>query len=141
MRRIASFLVIPSLILVCLGCAENKTRVAEGAVAGGGLGALAGGLMGGGRGAGIGAAIGATGGALIGSQIEKKPQGEAAAVANPQQLSVMQVVDLKKQGAPDDVIIDEIKRTNSKFSLSADTIDYLKKQGISNNVIDVMMGK
>jgi len=140
MKKIISFMVVPGLILTCcMGCAENKTRVAEGAVAGGALGALAGGLIGGGQGAGIGAGIGAAGGALIGSQIDKKPEGVQAASA--QQMSVMDVVKLKKDGAPDDVIIDEIKRTNSKFNLSSETIDYLQKQGVSNRVIDVMMGK
>jgi len=139
MKKIISYAVISGLILVCLGCAENKTRVAEGTVAGGALGALAGGLIGHGRGAGIGAAIGATGGALIGSQIEKQPRATQAASAG--QLSVMDVVKLAKEGAPDDVIIDEIKRSNSKFNLSAETIDYLRKQGVSNKVIDVMLGK
>jgi uncharacterized protein YcfJ len=103
------------------------------------LGAAAGGIIGHGQGAGIGAALGAAGGALIGSQIEKKPQGTQAASA--QQMSVMDVVKLKKDGAPDDVIIDEIKMTNSKFNLSAESIDYLQKQGVGNRVIDVMMGK
>lgn len=139
MRKFISLAVISGLIFVCLGCAENKTRVAEGAVAGGALGALAGGLIGHGTGAGIGAAIGATGGALIGSQIEKKPQESQAASSG--QMSVMDIVNLKKQGAPDDVIIDEIKKSNSKFTLSAETIDYLKKEGVSNRVIDVMMGR
>ncbi|MCU0651527.1 MAG: glycine zipper domain-containing protein [Candidatus Omnitrophica bacterium] len=145
MKKIASFMMISVLILVsCLGCAENKTRVAEGAVAGGALGALAGGLLKGGTGAAVGAAIGATGGALVGAQIDKKPeQAEAAEVKtasdpNATQMSILQVIELSKQGTPDSVIIDKIKKSNSKFNLSLEDINYLKKQGMSDKVINVM---
>ena len=69
-----------AVLVITSGCAENKTRVAEGATIGGVLGATAGAIMGyqSGhpyQGAVIGGAVGAGGGALIGSQIEK-PQEE-----------------------------------------------------------------
>jgi len=147
MKRTAAFVIISVLILVsCLGCAENKTRVAEGAVAGGALGALAGGLLQGGTGAAVGAAIGATGGALVGAQIDKKPAqaetGEAKATADPNttQMSILQVIELSKQGTPDSVIIDKIKKSNSKFILTQEDINYLKKQGVSDKIIDAMKG-
>lgn len=150
MKKIVSFTIVSVLILAsCLGCAENKTRVAEGAVAGGALGALAGGLLKGGAGAGVGAAIGATGGALIGAQIDKKPAQDAAATtqatpvvqdANATQMSILQIIELSKQGTPENIIIDKIKKSNSKFSLTQEDVDYLKKQGVGQKVIDVMKG-
>ncbi len=148
MKRIISLLLIFSFPLLLIGCQSNKTRVAEGTVAGGALGALAGGLIGGGKGAGIGAAIGAAGGALIGSQIEKKPPQDAAAATQTTtadrneaaQVSILQVVELSKQGTPDNVIIDKIKKSNSKFNLTQEDVNYLKNQGVSQKVIDAMKG-
>ncbi|MFZ2357410.1 MAG: glycine zipper domain-containing protein, partial [Candidatus Omnitrophota bacterium] len=99
-----------------------------------------------GVGAGIGAAVGAVSGGLIGSQIEKKPQAEttpqqAAQTVTTEQMSVLQIIELTQQGTPDDIIIDKIKKTNSKFNLSAEDINYLQKQRISQKVIDAMMAK
>ncbi len=80
------FKALPIIILFAAlslsGCAENKTRVAEGSLIGGALGAIAGGIIGhqsgsGGAGALIGGAVGAAGGAAVGAQIEK-PQAEEA---------------------------------------------------------------
>ena len=70
--------------LLFTGCAQNKTRVAEGAGVGGVLGAAVGGILGyqSGhplQGAAIGGAVGAAGGAAVGSQIEKPKKEEPAA--------------------------------------------------------------
>lgn len=69
-------LAVIVLLLACVGCAENKTRVAEGAGIGGVLGATLGGIVGyqSGHpveGALIGGAVGAGGGAVVGAQIDK----------------------------------------------------------------------
>jgi hypothetical protein len=160
-RLVAAFLVL-SLVLLSAGCAQNKTRVAEGTAAGGILGAAAGAGIGSlsgnaGAGAGIGALVGAATGALIGSQINKPGQPAAAAGTqpaqgattaaapqsqgvNPNQMSIQQIVDFTKQGINEDVIIDKIRLTNSKFSLTADDVASLKQQGVSPNVIKVMQG-
>ena len=135
-----------SLIALTVGCESNKSRVAEGAVIGGLLGGAAGGIIGhqsghGGEGAGIGVAAGVLTGALVGSQIEKKhPDSSTAPGANPNQMFLQQVVDLSKQGVNEDVIVDKIRLTNSKFTLTAADIDYLKQQGVSQKVINVMQG-
>lgn len=148
------------LVLMCLGiaslnllgCQSNKTRVGEGAAIGGLLGAAAGGVIGNqsgsaGAGAGIGAAIGAIAGAAIGSQINKPGEGNQTAqgtqstqaqAANPNQVSLQQIVELTKQGVHEDVIIDRIHITNSKYTLAPADIDYLKQNGVSQKVIATM---
>lgn len=77
-------LIILTLSVVGLlsGCAENKTRIGEGAGIGALLGAGAGAIIGhqsghGMEGALIGGAVGATGGAVAGSQMEKGSNSEA----------------------------------------------------------------
>jgi len=42
-------------------------------------------------------------------------------------------------GISSDVIIDQIKATNSTFSLSSQEIIDLKNEGVSQSVIDVMI--
>lgn len=149
-------LVLCSFFIMCsYGCQSNKTRVAEGAVIGGLLGGAAGGIIGhqsghGGEGAGIGIAAGALTGALVGSQIDK-PQKQETSESNPQavqekspetkQLSMQQIIDMSKQGLKDDAIIKEIRATNSKFNLSEEGVNYLKKEGVSQKVISVMQEK
>ncbi len=76
MRKTSYVLVLGVFLLVAAGCAENKTRVAEGAGIGGVLGATLGGIIGyqSGHpveGALIGGAAGAGGGAVVGAQIDK----------------------------------------------------------------------
>jgi len=121
----------------------------------------------GGEGAAIGAAAGIAGGALVGSQISKpaqsgqtqqsastpaaQPAVTQAAVqpaqtiqqsaANPNQMAIQQIVDLTKQGINENVIVDKILLTNSKYTLSADDLAYLKQQGVSQKVIDTMQRK
>jgi uncharacterized protein YcfJ len=140
---IALFLAVA---LASLGCQSNKTRVGEGALIGGLLGATAGGIIGhqsghGGEGAAIGAAAGALGGAMVGSQIEKPGQTTSSSqTASANQMTTQQIVDLSKQGVNEAVIIDRIRMTNSKFTLTASDIDYLKQEGVSQNVINAMQG-
>lgn len=139
-RYFYSSLILVFALVVC-GCATNKTRVAEGAGIGGAVGALAGGIIGfqSGhpiQGAAIGGAIGAGTGALVGAQI-KKPAKDTSTQA-PAQLTMQQIVDLTKQGVSGDEIISKIKAANSKYSLTADDISYLQKQGVSQRVIETM---
>jgi len=137
------------------GCESNKTRVAEGAVIGGLIGGAAGGIIGhqsghGGAGAGIGIAAGALTGALVGSQIDKPQKQETVESAaqtieekspETKQLSMQQIINMSKQGLKDDDIIKEIRSTDSKFNLSAEGINYLKKEGVGERVISAMQGK
>jgi uncharacterized protein YcfJ len=141
MKRFFCLFSILVFVLVVCGCASNKTRVAEGAGIGGAVGALAGGIIGfqSGhpmQGAAIGGAIGAGAGAVVGAQI-KKPTQDTSTQA-PAQLTMQQVVDLTKQGVSGDEIIAKIKAVNSKYSLTADDVSYLQKQGVSQRVIETM---
>ena len=148
--------VLFSFLVVCsYGCQSNKTRVAEGSVIGGLIGGAAGGIIGhqsgnAGAGAGIGIAAGALTGALVGSQINKPQKQETAESADQtveeksletKQLSMQQIINMSKQGLKDDEIIKEIRATDSKFNLSSEGVNYLKKEGVSQNVISVMQGK
>ena len=139
-RYLYSFLILVFALAVC-GCASNKTRIGEGAGIGGAVGALAGGIIGyqSGhplQGAAIGGVIGGGTGAVVGSQIKKPTQSTSSQVSTP--LTMQQIVDLTKQGVSSDDIIARIKAANSKYSLTADDISYLQKQGVSQRVIETM---
>lgn len=151
MKKLLSLIMCFAVIGLLAGCETNKTRVAEGSVIGGVVGATAGGIIGhqsghGLEGAGIGAAAGAVLGAVVGSQIDKPgqktqattPTGQQTPSAN--QMSLQQIVDLTKQGVHEDVIIDKIRLTNSKYTLTADDVTYLKNNGVSQKIISVMQG-
>jgi len=150
MKRVTLIILSLFLVSLTLGCQSTQSRVVEGAVIGGVVGAAGGGIIGhqsghGGEGAGIGVAVGALTGAVIGSQIQKQPgqtapPAQTAPVYNPNQMSIQQIVDFTKQGVHEAVIIDRIRMTNSRFSLNQADINYLKQQGVSQNVINVMQG-
>jgi len=136
-----------------LGCQTTQnTKAVEGALIGGLIGAAGGGIIGhqdhhGGEGAAIGLAAGAVTGAIIGSQMPQSAQpGQPAAAQpvqqayNPNQMTIQQIVDFTKQGVNEAVIIDKIHISNSRFALSAADIDYLKKQGVGQSVINAMQG-
>ena len=58
--------------------------------------------------------------------------------AAPTQLTMQQIVDWTKQGVSSDEIISRIKSANPKYSLTVDDIGYLKRQGVSQRVIETM---
>ncbi len=142
MKRNFYLFIVLAFVCVITGCQTNKTRVAEGAGIGGTVGAIAGGIIGyqSGhpvQGAAIGGAVGAGAGAVVGAQINKPTTN----TQNPQastQITMQQIVDWTKQGVSSDEIVSKIKAANPKYSLTADDIDYLKKQGVSQRVIETM---
>ena len=54
------------------------------------------------------------------------------------QVTVQQIVDWTKQGVSSDEIISRIRTANPRYSLTADDIGYLKRQGVSQRVIETM---
>jgi hypothetical protein len=54
------------------------------------------------------------------------------------QLTMQQIVDWTKQGVSSDEIISRIKSANPKYSLTADDLGFLKRQGVSQRVIETM---
>lgn len=151
MKKIFVLILSSGVVLSVVGCQNAQTRAGEGAVIGGILGAAAGGIIGhqsghGGEGAAIGAAAGALTGALVGTSVPKNQQAsgaqsQGAQTANPNRMSIQQVIDLSKQGVHEDVVIDKIRLSNSRFALTATDIAYLKEQGVSQKVIDAMQVK
>ncbi len=146
------FAVIAITIITATGCAENKTRVGEGAGVGGLLGAGLGGIIGhqsghGWEGALIGGAVGATGGALAGSQIDKPSayqvqpapgQPVTAATTTSSPMTMQQIVDMTKQGSSSDDIIAQINASKTTFVLTSDDLSYLRSNGVSQRVIEAM---
>lgn len=140
MKRLLLVVLILGVSLV--GCESMGPKAKTGAVTGGVIGAVAGGVIGhqmgrGIEGAAIGAAVGAVGGGLLGNEWDKADQ--KAVAVNPNHLTIVSIVDMASKGTPDDVIISEIKRTNSTYELTAEIIDYLKKNKVGNKVIDYML--
>jgi len=127
------------LVLSAAGCASMGEKAKTGAVAGGLLGAAAGGIIGhqsghGLEGAAIGGAAGVLGGGLIGNQMDKK-----ALAANPNHITVIKIAEMAAKGIPDGVIISEIQRTKSVYTLTSEVITYLKENGVNDRVVDYML--
>jgi hypothetical protein len=154
MKRMLGMVVAIGMLISQAGCASSPNRAVEGSVIGGLLGAGAGAIIGNQghdrdqdrtRGALIGGAVGALGGALVGSQVQKQPAQQQAAAAgqqasNPNQMPLSQIVDLSKQGVHEDVIVDRIRLTNSKYRLSQADVEYLQQNGVAHKVLLEMQG-
>ena len=151
MKKYGHLFFIPVLMFVVYGCAENQTRIGEGAAIGGILGAGVGEIIGHQShhdvtGVLLGGALGAAGGAVAGSQIQKQPPAHSAVQASSPsvaptatQPTVQGIVDLTQEGVSTDDIIAKIKAaSNPKYYLTADDIDYMHKKGVSQRVIDTM---
>lgn len=54
-------------------------------------------------------------------------------------LPITVIADMAVRGVPDEVIIEEIKRTRSAYELSSEVIAYLKDNRVSDKVIDYML--
>lgn len=142
-RRFVIGLLFVTVILV--GCEsmgpDTKMGTGIGAVTGSVLGGVVGHQTGHGvEGALIGGAVGAGAGALIGSGMDDKNKAkeQQAVAANPAHVSILKVIELTSKGTPDDVIIDEIRSTNSVYDMDATTVQYLKDNKVSDKVVSYM---
>ena len=155
MKRIGAGVLSLAILISSVGCQSSPNRAGEGALIGGILGAGTGAIIGNqgrnrneGRtnGAVLGGIVGALGGALVGSQVQKQPQqaqqqaGQPVQAVNPSQMSMQQIVDMSKQGVHEDVVVDRIRMSNSRFTLAQSDVDYLRGQGVSQKVISAMQG-
>ncbi|HTS19707.1 MAG TPA: YXWGXW repeat-containing protein [Verrucomicrobiae bacterium] len=142
--------------VVLTGCYTPEGRpdyTANGALAGGAIGAGTGAIIGGaaahnaGAGALIGGAVGVVSGALIGHSIDEQQrarlQQEAPAtwqrVEQGQPLGLADIKQLAKAGVSDEVIISQIRNSHSVYQLSTSEIIDLKDAGVSERVIDFMI--
>lgn len=132
------------------GAIAGQNTVA-GAATGGALGAVAGAVIGhqsrhAGEGALIGGALGALAGALTGNaidQVEQKSQpGVTCGAMGTRPDRGLTLADIKAMaaaGVSDEIIIQQIRVTGSRFTLSASDIIDLHKQGVSSAVIKFMI--
>jgi len=130
-----------------LALASCESKAGTGALVGGGLGTGIGALAGGGAGAAIGAGAGVVGGAIVGAaldssdrrQLERRSPETLRRIDNNQQLNMSDVKSMSQAGISDDVIISQIRKTNSRFHLTTSQIIELKNAGVSQRVIDFMI--
>lgn len=133
------------MMLCCLPLGGCATNAGTGATIGGLTGAAAGGLLGARKGnavpgALIGGALGAGAGGLFGhmqDKAEDRHKQEIAAVT-PGPMTVTDVITLTQQGQSDDVIINQIRSTNSMFMLTPQDLGTLKQYNVSDRVIQAM---
>jgi len=143
-KKLFTVMIVATMAAAAAGCETTGEHTKRGAIGGGALGAVAGGVIGhqmgrGIEGALIGGTVGALSGAAIGSSIDAKRSKEEI-LASGEKLGISDVIVLAGSGMTDDAIIDKIARTRSVYNLSVEEIDALKKQGVSNRVINYMMG-
>lgn len=144
MNKLLILLSIAALVSVgCVGCESMNSETKTGAGIGALTGAVIGGVVGhnddehGVEGALIGGAAGAVAGGLIGNAMGGDDSSGSSASTS--YLTVEQIIAMAKNGSPDDLIIGEIKRTKSKYDLTAATITYLKNNSVSDAVVDYML--
>lgn len=137
------------LILAACGLAgcSSMTPTEQGVVGGGALGGVTGAIVGNavgntGAGAAIGAGVGALAGGLTGNAVEKAEDKAVARVAAQQQqqqaarqLGLTDIVQMTQGGVSDQVIIGQIRSTNSIYTLSPTDIQWLKDNRVSDTVI------
>jgi len=155
------WMIAPGLLAMSLasGC-ESMSNTAKGGLVGGGLGAGLGAIAGSasghaGGGAAIGAAAGTVLGAIVGNdadQQDKKRAEERIAVAEARQVQPLQpvvqaplgitdVMQMTREGIHEDIIINQIRSTNSTFQLSNEDVRALSQNGVSPRVVIEMQNR
>jgi hypothetical protein len=122
------------------GCASTPNHTEEGALIGGGTGAAIGALADRkrpGEGALIGAGIGTAVGALAGHSADEREKAAAARTARGP-LSPEDVVRMSHEGVSDNLIINQIRTSGTRYNLNAEWIVWLQNNGVSQPVITEM---
>lgn len=65
---------------------------------------------------------------------------ETAAYVRPLPPSLEQIVQMQKQGMPDDQVIAQIAASQGRYYMRSDAVDYLLKNGVSRAVVDFLLG-
>jgi outer membrane lipoprotein SlyB len=138
-------LILGGLLVLCCGCSSmNNTEAgllgggAIGGLLGAGVGALAHAPV---AGAAIGAATGAAVGGLAGADQDRQERREKVqvAVATQQALarapSCSEIVQMTRNGVPENNIILQIQNSGVAYNLTSDEISYLSQNGVSSAVI------
>ena len=138
------------MLLSGTGCSSmNNTE--SGALGGAAVGGVAGGLLGavvrapvagavvGGL---VGSAVGASAGADQDRRENRDKYYQAAAAAQARnQMSLNDVVQMVQRGNSDTIVINQINATGSIFALTAEEINYLHDQRVSDAVISAMQAR
>lgn len=135
-KRLLTAAVLP-IALAC-GC-STMNHTENGAVAGGAIGAGTGALIGSatghaGVGALVGAGVGALSGGLIGSSVDHAEKRAAEARA----MALSDVVQMTQQHVNDAIIINQVRTSPTIFHLTANDINWLKQNGVTDQVISEM---
>jgi hypothetical protein len=143
-------IIVPALVLATCGCAgmsNSEKGFVGGGLFGAGIGALAGAALhnpaaGAAIGGVAGAGIGGLAGAVKDNREEKAREAHdlamvkaAQAQANAKRITVTDVIGMAQNHISDQIIINEIRSTNSNFDLRPEDITLLKANGVSDAVV------
>jgi hypothetical protein len=138
--------LLTGMLLLSCGC-TGLQHTDQGAATGGVLGGIGGLIVGAAThhplaGAAIGAGAGALAGGAIGNAHDRADARAAAAqaAAHPP-LTLEDVARMAQQHVSDYLIINEIRSTNSFYSLNPDHVIWLRQQGVSDVVIAEMQSR
>jgi uncharacterized protein YcfJ len=154
-RNVAHLALLLTIGAGSLGC---ETKAQTGALVGGAGGAAIGGLIGSthksqaGAGALIGAGVGAIGGYIVGNELDKKDQREGATgredgrysseasapISREQMVSKKDVIRWTNEGVKDEIIIDRVERSGTRFEIRASDENELRDAGVSEEVVRAM---
>jgi hypothetical protein len=144
----ARSLVVGNLILAAIGC-RSATHTTTGAASGAGVGALAGAVLGNRVGKPLqGAAIGGAAGGVIGGtagaaqdlreQEEERVADEHYKQALEIALKNEDVIQMLADGQSEDVILNTVKKSLSRYDLSPEGLAILKAAGASDRILIAM---
>lgn len=157
MKLLACCCAVVVVGLVLAGCTTSEgtpDRTATGALVGAGVGAGSGAIIGStsgraGKGALIGGAIGAIAGGVAGhlmdmdqtqqDRLQQDSPQTYERVAQGQPLAIADIKALSRADVSDEIIISQIRNTNSVYHLSTSEIIELRDAGVSDRVIDHMI--
>lgn len=140
-------IVSTALVITASGCVTSS-HADQGALIGGGMGALTGATLAQGHpleGALVGGMIGAAAGTVIGDAEDARDERDAAMMhaarveaAAAQALSNHDIVNMTANGLGEDVIITSIQTRGGRFEVGPDALISLKSSGVSDRVIQTM---